>query len=385
MIRFGKNPFPPLPAPTAEDPLPGMRGEAPRIPIPRVAAGPHRKILVRMPNWVGDVVMALPALRALRESCAGSRITILIKPRLFPIIASEPYFDDWIPYRARGLAGIRRFGHDLGRRRFDAALILPNSISSALAATFARIPVRVGYDLEWRRIFGLLTHALPARKRWGLRLFPMVDYYLTLTYAIGCPPASRRIEFHIPSDLAERRDRFFEEAGVGPGERVIGISPGAAFGRSKQWRSDHFAEVADTLGTEYGAKILILCGPEEEGVANEIEEAMKGPAINTSRRIVPLDLLKAVVGRCMLLVTTDSGTRHFAVGTGVPVITVLGPTFHIYTEVEFEKYDIVQHRLDCWPCHRPACPVGHHRCMNDLPPETVLTACRRLLARFPPP
>lgn len=384
MMFLRKKGIPPPPVPTDEDPLPGMRGHPPPIPFRLVPGGPFRNILVRMPNWVGDVVMALPALRALRESLPGSRITLLVKPRLFPILEGEACFDDWIPFEAKGPREIWRAGRRLVKRRFDLAIVLPNSVSSALVVTFAGIRKRLGYNIEWRKALGLLTHVLTARKVSGLRQVPMVDYYLALAYAAGSRPSSRRIRFRISAELEARADRFFGEAGIEPGERVIGISPGAAFGRSKQWRSDGFAEVADTLAREWQARILILCGPGEERVAEDIEATMEAEPINTAHRIVPLDLLKPVVRRCMLLVTTDSGTRHFAVGTGVPVITVLGPTFHIYTETESEKYDIVQDRLDCWPCHRPICPLGHHRCMQDLPPEKVLAACRRLLSRFPP-
>ena len=384
MIFRGKPGIPPPPTPTDENPLPGLRGKPPLIRIRRVRGGPFRNILVRMPNWVGDVVMALPALRALRESYPSAKITLLCRPRLFPIVEGEPYYDEWVSYQAKGLWQIWKMGRRLARRRFDLAVVFPNSISSALVATFGGIQRRVGYNIEGRGTLGLLTHTLRARKVGGLRQIPMVDYYLALAYAAGARESSRRIQFHVGQDLSVRADRFFRDAGVGPTQRVIGISPGAAFGRSKQWRSDYFAEVADTLALQWRAKILILCGPEEEQVADDIEASMETEPINTARRIVPLDLLKAVVRRCMLLVTTDSGTRHFAVGNGVAVVTVLGPTFHIYTESEYEKSDLVQHRLDCWPCHEPVCPLGHHRCMEELRPGKVLAACRRILSRFPP-
>ncbi|MCZ6690115.1 MAG: lipopolysaccharide heptosyltransferase II [Planctomycetota bacterium] len=379
-----KRGIPPPPVPTEEDPLPGLRGDPPELEITPVPGGPFRNILIRMPNWVGDVVMALPALRSLRDSHPDSRITILIKPRLYPIVEGEPYFDEWIPFRAKGLRELWRAGRDLARRRFDLALILPNSVSSALVVTLAGIRPRVGYNLEWRGALRLLTHTLPVRKVSGLRRIPMVDYYLALTYAVGCRKASRRIWFQISEELGGRADRFLSDAGVGLKERVIGISPGAAFGRSKQWRSDYFAEVADTLARKYRARILLLCGPGEERVAEDIEESMEAVPINTARSIIPLDLLKSVVRRCLLLVTTDSGTRHFATGSGVPLVTILGPTFHIYTETEYEKYDFVQNRLECWPCHRPICPLHHHRCMRDLTPDRVLEACERMMTRFPP-
>jgi heptosyltransferase-2 len=330
-----------------------------------------------MPNWVGDVVMSLPALRCLRESNPGSRITLLIKPRLQPILRGEPYFDDWIPYAARGLREVWRTGKDLRRRRFDLAIVLPHSVSAGLVSTVAGIPKRVGYNLEGRDVLRLLTHTLRARKVDGLRRIPMVDHYLVLMYAVGCRKGSRRIRFHIPDDLQSEADAYLKEAGVRRKDRIIAINPGAAFGRSKQWRSDYFATVADTLAREEKARILILCGPRETAAADEIEAAMEEPAINTSSRIVPLDLLKAVMGRCSLLVTTDSGPRHFATGAEIPALVIIGPTFHIYAETEYERYDLVQNRLDCWPCHRPECPLGHHRCMEDLTPDKVLSACRR--------
>ena len=212
----------------------------------------------------------------------------------------------------------------------------------------------------------------------------MVDYYLHLAYALGCPKSSRRIWFEILKETDEAAARLFEGWGIKPGERVIGVSPGTAFGSSKLWPPEYFAKVADELAREYKARVVILCGPKEESVADRLEAAMKSPAINTSRNIVTMDVLKAVCKRLMLLVSTDSGGRHFAVGAGVPVVVVMGSTYHVYTETEYEKYELVQHRLDCWPCHKQVCPLGHHRCMKDLQPEKVLEACRRMLARYPP-
>ena len=381
---FRKYTPPPIPRPTEADPLPGLRGSPPRISFSPVRGGPFTNILVRGPNWVGDVVMALPAFRCLRESFPRARITLQIKPRLAPILSGEPWFDEIIPYTAKGFREMWRAGRDLAARGFDLALIFPNSVSSALVTTVAGIPRRVGYDLEGRDKMQLLTHTIRSRKVEGLRLTPMVDHYLALAYMVGGRPSSRRVEFRLTGDLRRRAEEFFRRAGVGEGDRVIGINPGAAFGRSKQWPAASFAAVADALAREHGARILIFCGPEEEEVADEIEAAMETPAISTSREIIPLDLLKSVMARCGLLVSTDSGMRHFAVGADVPLVVVLGPTTYVYTEMEYEKYDLVQHKLDCWPCHQPECPLGHHRCMKDLTPERVLEACRGVLRRFPP-
>lgn len=376
--------YPSPPIATVEDPLPGLRGQPVPLDLPRVPGGPWRNILVRTPNWVGDAVMAFPALKALRTGFPDGRITLLTKPHLQAVFRGEPYFDDWIRYEARGLRGMWRLGRALSERRFDLALVFPHSISAALVASFARIPTRVGYTERWVEPPGLLTHPLRAPKVAGLRQVPMVDYYLHLAYAVGCPPSSRRIGFQVQERLEEEADRLFRGWGVEAGERVIGVSPGASFGSSKLWSPESFAWVTDRFCKEYGARALILCGPREEEVADRLVGAMEMPAINTSREVVPLDLLKAVASRLMLLLCTDSGARHFAVGTGTPAVVVMGPTYHVYTETEYERYQIVHHRLDCWPCHKQTCPLGHHRCMEDLPPERVLEACRRILARFPP-
>lgn len=384
MLRTGDPRVPSPPIPTDEDPLPGLRG----TPVPfhprRVPGGPWENILIRTPNWVGDAVMALPALRAVRAAYPKARITLWSKPNLLKIFDGEPYHDEGIPFRARGIGELWRAGREISGRGFDLALNFPHSISSILALRFARIPVRVGYSERWWDPPGLLTHPIHAPRQGTLRQVPQIDYYLDLTRAVGCEPTSRRIAFRIPKEMQDASEEFYRRVGVAPDERVIGVSPGASFGMSKIWPPAHFAAVADTLAREHDARVLILCGPGEEDVADAVESAMETQPINTSRDIVPLDLLKPVVGRMMLLVSTDSGTRHFAVGTGVPVVVVMGSTYHVYTETEYEKYEIVHHRLECWPCHKSVCPLGHHKCMRDLTPEPVLEAARRLLRRYPP-
>ena len=384
MAFAGRTAYPSPPRPTADDPLPGLRGRPVTFDVPRIPGGPWKRILVRMPNWVGDAVMALPALHALREGFPDGRITLLVKRHLLPIFSGEPYFDERIPYEARTLREMWRFGRELAGREFDLGLVMPHSISAALLMSIARVPTRVGFSERWLEPPDLLTHPLKAPKEEGLRQIPMVDYYLHLAYAVGCPASPRRIRFQIPDHLEEAAQELFEGWGLTPGQKVIGVSPGASFGSSKLWPPEYFARVADILSREYDARVLILCGPGEEEVADRLEKAMETPVINTSRAVIPLDVLKAVAKRLMLLLCTDSGARHFAVGTGVPAVVVMGPTYHVYTETEYEKYEIVHHRLDCWPCHKPVCPLGHHRCMKDLPPEEVLDACRRLLSRFPP-
>jgi heptosyltransferase-2 len=178
----------------------------------------------------------------------------------------------------------------------------------------------------------------------------------------------------------------WEKFGLARYSRVVALNPGAAFGAAKHWPVASFAKLARMLTSRLGCAALVLCGPAEREMARRIAEGARSPHVfSLGDSPLSLGLTKALVRHADLLVTTDSGPRHFAAAFGTPVVTLFGPTHVAWTETDFEKAVHLQKEVPCGPCQRRVCPLGHHRCMRELTPDEVFAAACRLLTRFPPP
>jgi heptosyltransferase-2 len=338
------------------------------------------EILVLAPSWVGDVVMATPAFRALREGLAGARITLLTRPAGARILSGAPWFDEVVIFDRHGagggILGFLAQARRLRAHRYALAVILPNSLSSALLARLSGCRRRAGYA-PGRGL--LLNHAVfPEMEGRRRRPSYMGDYYLELLGSLGIPSAGRHLELFVTREEEDRCREFLSRHGVQDTDEVVALNPGASFGPSKLWRSDRFARVGDRLARERGARVVVLCGPGEEGLAAEICALMTEPSIDTSRDRVDLGMLKPLLRRTSLLVTTDTGTRHFGVAFGRKVVVLMGATDPRHTEGNLETTTVVRESVSCSPCHLKVCPIDH-RCMERIASDRVFDACRELL------
>jgi heptosyltransferase-2 len=178
-------------------------------------------------------------------------------------------------------------------------------------------------------------------------------------------------------------DGVWERAGFASGQEVICFNPGAAFGAAKHWPSDSFVTLAQDLVDWRGSGVIVLCGPNERDLARDIARRAERPGVHTLAEHAPsLGLTKACVRRCDLLITTDSGPRHFAAAFDRPVITLFGPTHIAWTETYHPQAVHLQKSVPCGPCQLRVCPLDH-RCMRQLTPAEVYVAAAELLARFP--
>jgi len=159
------------------------------------------------------------------------------------------------------------------------------------------------------------------------------------------------------------------------------LNPGASFGSSKCWPPEYFARLAELLQEALRCRILLLVGPGEEGIAQRIVTASRARIINTADARVTLAQLKPLIKRCDLLVTNDTGPRHYAVAFGVPHIVLMGPTNARYTASNLEHTTVLQRSLPCVPCHKKTCPLGHHACMREITPESVMEQVTRILRK----
>ncbi len=342
---------------------------------------PAERILVRCPNWVGDMVMATPVLRCLRENYPAAHITLMLRPYVRNLVAHSPWHDDVVETERAGETfgsfGFRRTIKELRSRKFDLGLILPNSFRSALVARLGRVQKRIGYARDARG--WLLTHALPRPSRDG-KFAPtyMGDYYLALCEHIGCEIGERHPElFTTPGDDAAARN-LLAEAGVDLGRPLVLICPGASFGSSKHWPTERWAKLADMLAEGLGVSVVVTGGEAEVALAHELVSLCQRKPVNLAGAAGGLALLKAVVKLSDLMVTVDSGSRHVALAFGRPTVVLMGPTHPGYTQTSLERGEVIRFDVDCGPCQQKGCATDH-RCMTLITPECVLESCQRVL------
>jgi heptosyltransferase-2 len=341
------------------------------------------KALIFLPNWIGDAVMATPSLRAMRRQL-GPQATLVgvMRPAVADLLAGTRWLDEAVLYaprsRAAELRSLRVLAR-LRRERFDLAVLLPNSFRAALLALLAGARRRVGYARYGRG--PLLTRALtPARREGRLVPGPMVDYYLALAAAIGCPPESPQLELATTPDDERAAEVVWSKHGLGD-RGVVVLNSSGAFGAAKLWPVEYFAQLARRIVVEAGLDVLVLCGPSEREIAAEIVRLAAHPrVVSLAGEPLSIGLSKACVRRARLLVSTDSGPRHFAVAFGVPVVGVYGPTPPVWGANPTARAVDLHLDLDCLGCHQRTCPLGHHRCMRDLSVERVWRAVAQQLA-----
>jgi heptosyltransferase-2 len=339
------------------------------------------KIAVFLPNWVGDAVMATPAVRALWQHFSNAELIGVLKPYIAGVLDGAPWFDRLMPLDAGGPWSQRWYAvaAQLRRECIDLAVLFPNSFHSALTAWFGRCRRRIGYARYGRG--ALLTDKLqPLCDERGRRQpSPIIDAYNLLAETAGCPPPSFQMElFTTPRDEMAA-DVVWKQTGLAGAMEVVCLNPGAAFGAAKHWPTDYFVRLARRLTDERGSGVLVLCGPNERELARQIVRRARRDAVcSLADYPVSLGLTKACVRRADLLIATDSGPRHFAAAFDKPVVTLFGPTHIAWTETYYLKAIHLQKTVPCGPCQQRVCPLDH-RCMRELTPNEVFTAATRLL------
>jgi heptosyltransferase-2 len=346
---------------------------------------PAMNVAIFLPNWVGDAVMATPTLRAVRRYFGpAARIVGILRPQLADLLAGTPWIDDLHAFDPRSrqkehgrLALIAR----LRRERVDIALLLTNSLHTAVMAWLGGARQRVGYARDGRSWF--LTHRVPPlRDGRGYRPAPMVESYLALARAIGCPDESPQLELCITSNEAEQATGVWRDLGLSTNGHVVALNSTGAYGAAKLWPPEHCAAFARGIVDELDHDVLVLCGPGERDAARQIAARSGSSRVHSlAAQEVSLGLTKGCLARCRLMVSTDSGPRHIAAALGLPVVTLMGPTLPEWIENPTVRGSMLRTELSCLGCGKRECPLGHHRCMKDLSPGRVLREVAALLRR----
>jgi heptosyltransferase-2 len=340
------------------------------------------KIALFLPNWIGDAVMATPALRAVRAKFKEAEIVGVLRPPIGDTLAGLDFFDRILEHQPHGTtreARGWRFVRRLKSEKFDLAVLFQNSLRSACVAWVAGIKDRVGFARDGRSIF--LTDALTPKPRAVPN--PVLDEYLRLAKQVGCDVADRTTQAAVlPGDDRELA-RFWKAYPSDWSARgVFCLNPGGAFGSAKHWPTESFADLARSIVDHLGRTVLVLCGPAEREEARRIVHlASRERIVSFANFRTSVGLTKAAIRSAEMLITTDSGPRHFAQPFGIPVVTIFGPTHQQWSDTQDAHAVHLQIRVDCGPCQRRTCPLKHHRCMEELSSEWAFDAVIAQLLR----
>ncbi|BFU90041.1 MAG: hypothetical protein NTAFB01_12280 [Nitrospira sp.] len=336
------------------------------------------KILVRAPNWIGDAVMCEPAVRGLRSLFPEAELTMLAKPAIAELFIAHPSLHRLLVYDDKGVhAGISGKWSLAGTLRghcFDLAVLFQNAFEAAFLAWLAGIPRRYGYATDGR-VF-LLTEPVAVPR--GSVPGHQVEYYWNLLRPLGLADGATLPTLLVSADEDRKADVRLASSGIDSSDLIIGINPGSTYGSAKRWLSDRFAEVAKRLvrrleQTEsVHVAVVVLGAKGEESLGEDIAAQLGGRLVVLSGGTTIRELM-AVVKRCRLLITNDTGPMHIAAAFGVPVVAVFGPTDWRTTAPYGQARSIVREAVDCAPCLLRECPIDH-RCMTRISVDRVYEA-----------
>ncbi|HUL91791.1 MAG TPA: lipopolysaccharide heptosyltransferase II [Burkholderiales bacterium] len=330
------------------------------------------KILIVAPNWIGDALLAQPLFARLRRKYPGASVDALAPPWTAPVLRRMPEIAEVIdaPFGHGELKlGTRwNLARSLRARAYDEAIVLPNTLKSALIPLFAGIPVRTGFTGELRhgllnRVHRLDPKALPL----------MAERYAQLAENPGESPERPLAEVGLRVDqenLAEALARL----GLSRAKPVVAFCPGAEYGPAKRWPAPYFAELAAKLAAQ-GRAVWLFGSGKDADIGEEIARLSNGAAVDLCGKT---DLASAIdlLSLAEIVVSNDSGLMHVAAAVGRPVVALYGSSSPEHTPPLSRRSRVVRTGIECSPCYARECPLGHFKCMNELAPDRVLQEIR---------
>jgi heptosyltransferase-2 len=343
------------------------------------------RIVVRGTNWVGDAVMTVPALRQLRRLFPKAHLTLATRSWAEGLFADAEFLDELQVHDGSGLRSVVKQVRQWRKGNFDLAVLLPNSLETALVASLARVPLRIGYATDGRQ--ALLTHPLdlPEWRNSKHEVFYYLKVIAELEWLIKHEQTFLNTEPEGSLEVSEARKsaaRDFLRAhgveSVGAQRRLVALCPGSINSRAKRWPTERYAALADKLMDESSTTVLLVGSAAEREVSSEVGRQMRHEPVMLTGQTNLAELV-AVLSLVDLLVTNDTGPAHIASALGRPTLVIFGPTNPLTTR-PFSPYgEIVREPPDCAPCMLRDCPIDH-RCMTAITPDGVFERARTLLS-----
>jgi heptosyltransferase-2 len=332
------------------------------------------KIVVRMPNWIGDAVMALPVLDALQSNFPQAELWAAAREWVEGLFSPGHGITGLVPLpEVRNLKSLREASSRLREHRFDAGLLLTNSFSSALVFRLAGIPERWGYARDGRGL--LLSRGVPLKK--GGETRHQTDTYRDLLAGLGIKAPAGAVDLHISEEEKTAAGKAMIEAGRDPARPLVILNPGAAYGPAKRWPAERFADLARRFQARNNADILLVGAAGEADIAASIASGLERKPLDFTGK-TSLRQLMGLISLGRVFVTNDTGPMHIAGALGVPVVAIFGPTDPKATGPSRRPFVVLKKDAPCWPCTYRSCPYDQ-RCMTGIGPEEVFSAAEGFL------
>jgi heptosyltransferase II len=336
-----------------------------------------KRVLVKEVNWLGDLVLSLPALRMLRSAFGGATLSILIRQELAGFFDGMDWIDEVIPYTVRagprGWADQRKMIAAVRARRFDLAVIFPNSFRSALWTLLAGVPRRAGYATDGRRLL-LTNYTVPmASTQNSHQRFYWIEMVRKTLGISSAPADNMSYQLEVSQQSVARMKQWLASNRRNPGAALIAISSGAAYGPAKEWPPVHYARLIDLLRELSGAECVLLGTASERFKCQKVASMSRAGALIAAGETDVADL-KALLSLCDGFAGNDSGAMHLAAALGIPAVGIFGSTNPARTGPVGPKASVIYHQVHCSPCLKRTCRFGHYQCLQSIAPEEITAA-----------
>ncbi len=329
----------------------------------------NMKIIVRSPNWIGDAVLCLSSIEYIKEKIPQAQITILAKNWVKDVFLNHPTIDEIISIDKPKTALIR----EIKKRNFDIGILFTNSFSSAFLFFVAGVRKRTGYKTNLRSIF--LTDGLPLPK--NLEKMHQRDYYLEIAQkAVGGNGISKNPAIYLTNGETDRADSILKNFDISQNAKIVGIFPGASYGPAKMWGTGKFKSLAEKIVKNENAKVLVFGGNKEKILGAAIQNKTNS-IINLCGKTTARELM-ALIKRCNVFITNDTGPMHIASALNVPVIAIFGPTNPDRTS-PLNTSIIIKKKVNCAPCKHRICPLKRHDCMESVSVDEVFEKAEKYI------
>ena len=338
--------------------------------------------MVRLPNWLGDVVMAVPALRELRRMLPDAHVAVVSRPATADIFIDADYVDEVLIYDRASLASAWNQAGEWRRRKFDLAVLFQNAFEAAAIAFLSRVPARIAYATERRG--ALLTHPLPspdwkdARHESYYYLNIVAELERSLYGTSSIATTKPHFDLRVSDERKRKALDLLLEHGARANAPLAMLCPGSVNSRAKRWPAERYAALADRL-VESGANVALIGSPGESDVTQEVcKHAQRQLVVLTGKTTIAE--ATALISIADVLITNDTGPAHIGAALNTPTLVIFGPTNPLTTYPLSSNAEIVRRAPDCAPCMLRDCPIDH-RCMTAIDPEEVFERALVFISR----